>query len=184
MNTLKEKRQLSRELYIKSSKTPTNIVYNPLDENHRYALAYHLRNELLGNLGFIKTSFHKEFRSGECVYLKHVRDHIYIAVYTTIRFHECRYKSKDAIRVTGIYKNSDGVIRPLVKTDRVFRRGKIKDIVNRLTLRIKTVKNCLIVGAQNDSMRMCPRTGCTSPMFLSKKGRWVCSEFCFRSLYK
>lgn len=182
MATLEEKRQRSMELYNKSRKTPSNIVYNPSDENHRYALAYRIRDKLLGKLGFIKTSFHKEFHSGECVYLKHIHKDIYIAVYTTIRFHECREKSKDAIRVVCIYRDNEGTVRPLAKTERVFRRGTIKDIVSRVSKRVEVIEERLGDSKHNGNLRMCPRTGCTAPMFLSKKGRWVCAKFCYRTV--
>lgn len=169
-------REMSRELYNASGKLPTSIVYDPTIEMHRYALAYALRDGLFGH-GFVKHSFHKEFHSRECVYLKPVKPHLYVTVYTTIEFHECRAKDTDAIRVVGIYESTKGSMCPLVKTIRVFRRGKLRDIVARTLERVDEVEAALGSG---DDLKICPRSDCDAPMFLSKKGRWVCGELCFK----
>lgn len=169
------KRERSRELYNTAGKLPFSVVYDPSQELHRYALAYALRDGLFDN-GFVKQSFHKEFHAGECVYLKAVKPHLYVTVYSTIRFHECRAKSTDAIRVVGIYESTRGAMCPLVKTERVFRKGQIKAIVQRTLERVAFVEEVLGSG----QTKVCPRSDCDAPMFLSKKGRWVCAELCFK----
>jgi len=174
-------RERSRELYNTAGKLPFSVVYDPGQELHRYALAYALRDGLFGN-GFVKQSFHKEFHAGECVYLKVVKPHLYVVVYSTICFHECRAKSTDAIRVVGIYESTQGAMCPLVKTERVFRKGKIEAIVQRTLERVAAVEEML--GSDQTSRsgqtKVCPRSDCGAPMFLSKKGRWVCAELCFK----
>jgi hypothetical protein len=104
-----------------------------------------------------------------------------VTVYSTIRFHECRAKSTDAIRVVGIYESTSGAMRPLVKSERVFRRGRIGDIVSRTLQRAAKVAEALGSGDRSvDQTKICPRSDCDAPMFLSKKGRWVCAELCFK----
>ena len=172
---MSDRRARSRELYNTAGRLPTSVKYDPSNELHRYALAYAMRDGLFGN-GFVKQSFHKEFYAGECIYLKPVKPHLYVTVYSTIRFHECRAKDTDAIRVVGIYESSQGSMCPLVKTERVFRKGKIRDIVARTLERVAKVEAVLGSG----DTRSCPRSDCDAPMFLSRKGRWVCAELCFK----
>lgn len=177
------KRERSRELYVTSGRLPTSVTYDPTKELHRYALAYALRDGLFED-GFVKQSFHKEFKSGECIYLKPIKPHVYVTVYSTIRFHECRAKSTDAIRVMGLYETTSGARRPLVKTERVFRKGKISSIVARTLQRVAKVEAALKrgtkKGTKDGDIKICPRSDCDAPMFFSSKGRWVCSELCFK----
>lgn len=173
------KRERSRELYVTSGRLPTSVTYDPAKELHRYALAYALRDGLFED-GFLKQSFHKEFKSGECIYLKPVKPHVYVTVYSTIRFHECRAKSTDAIRVVGLYETTSGARRPLVKTERVFRKGRISSVVARTLERVAKVEAALKGGIKEGKIKICPRSDCDAPMFLSSKGRWVCSELCFK----
>lgn len=141
------------------------------DDTDRKSLAYRLRDALFKS-GFVAHSFHREFKAGECVYLKPLKDNLYVVVFTTIEHHKIRAKAEDAIRVIGIYESRSGAQRPLIKTERVHRTGSIHGIIDRVVERIQRVEAAIL--------RPNPCRSCGAPLFLSKKGNSVCAELCWK----
>lgn len=177
-STLKERRARSRELYNRSRSVDRQKTYDPHVELERYGLAYALRDFLFDN-GFARGSFHKEFGSRECIYVKEVRGkpNLYVVVYSTIQYHECRAKDTDAIRVVGMYETRSGDQRPLLKAEKVYRTGSIHSIVGRLRERIAKVEAKL---GKDDILTRHACPSCGAPRFISKKGNRVCAELCFK----
>ena len=96
-----------------------------------------------------------------------------ILVYTTINkgTNVVRAQGTDAIRVCGIYTNSEGKSKGLTKQTKVYRTGNMEDIGERMVNRMRMAwKSCSThVGCNS----------CGAPMFKSKKGNSVCAEFCW-----
>lgn len=176
--TLAQRRARSRELYNRSRSVDRAKPYDPAVELERYGLAYALRDALFA-WGFARGSFHKEFGSRECIYVKELPGvtNLYVVVYTTIQYHECRAKDTDAIRVVGMYETRGGEQRPLTKTEKVLRTGSIQSIVKRLGERVARVEAKL---TRDDALTRHACPACGAPRFLSKKGNRVCAELCFK----
>jgi len=156
------------------------MVYNPNEQYSRTDLAVKLQCKLLES-GFErdKTLERGPEHIREHVYARKVNADIYVAVYTSCSGHRgiisARNKGKDAIRVTTVYKTKDGRQRGLGKQRRVFRTGKIDDIVERT---VERAREAWKVG-------LSPKTcqACGAPKFVSKQGNHVCAEACWTKNY-
>lgn len=111
---------------------------------------------------------------GEVTYQRIVLPRTWVRVYTTIPLNAraVRPLAKDAIRVCGVWDGGDGRSRGLVKERRVFRVGKIPDIVERTLERAREVWRTL------SKVTRCGR--CRAPTFTSKKGNEVCAALCWQ----
>ena len=102
-----------------------------------------------------------------------------ILVYTSIEGGETRERGKDAIRVCAVRpmtNSTDKKERGIVKTMRVNRVGHIDAIAQRMLGRMRECyrqarRVCLVDSPQCRN--------CGADQFLSKKGNWVCSNFCW-----
>ena len=154
----------------------TNRTYNPGDTHDRLDLAVNLAGRLT-DAGFERDKRLERGPANLCehVYTRMVRDNIVVAVYTSVSGHKgfmtARAKGNDAIRVTTVYMAKDGKQRGLSKQRRVFRTGKIDDIIERT---VERARDAWKVGANPCSCR-----SCGAPKFRSKKGNLVCAEFCW-----
>jgi hypothetical protein len=82
-------------------------------------------------------------------------------------------KGKDAIRIAGLMIDEDGKTVGIVKNKRVNRSGETAGICKRMTERI--VKTYMEL--KNNNEEHCKE--CGSIKFISKKGNYVCSKFCW-----
>ena len=153
------------------------MVYNPNESFSRTDLAVQLKCRLL-ECGFERD---QSFERGpqqirEHVYVRQVKPDIYVAIYTSCSGHKgiisARNKGKDAIRVTTVNKTKAGTQRGLGKQRRVFRTGKIEDIVERT---VERAREAWKTGASP-----CECHVCGAPKFRSKKGNFVCAELCWK----
>ena len=94
-----------------------------------------------------------------------------VVVYTTVVNGAVRNVGKDAIRISGVHKNSQDKWLGLVKNTRVNRTGEIDAIVNRMYERMRSTYGSIMQPANCDK--------CEAPNFISSKGNSVCSEFCW-----
>lgn len=135
-------RERSRELLRRSKSVDRKSRFDRRDELHRYALTNALRDVLFES-GFARASMHKEFASKECVYVKTVAPGLYVAVHTTIRFHECA-PGKTVVRVEAVKESPGGKLEvvPGVATA-VKRRGTLDDIVTRVLAAARDVEGRL-----------------------------------------
>ena len=152
------------------------MTYNPNEQYSRTDLAVKLQCKLL-ECGFKRD---KSFERGpehirEHIYVREVKPSICVVIYTSCSGHRgiisARNKGKDAIRVTTVYKTKDGTGKGLGKQRRVFRTGKISDIIDRT---IERAREAYRVGA---NPAICSQ--CGSPKFRSKKGNLVCADVCW-----
>lgn len=93
-----------------------------------------------------------------------------VVVYTTIVGNSVRQVGKDAIRVCGLYRNSQEKWLGLIKTTRVNRAGTIEGIVDRTYQRMRETYG---------NIRIVKTCKCGAPMFIAKSGKSVCSDFCW-----
>ena len=82
-------------------------------------------------------------------------------------------KGSDAIRIAGIYINSEGKTKGVIKNTRVNRVGEAKNISKRMMIRVAKTVHELKEGNVEDCAQ------CGAPKFISKKGNLVCSEVCW-----
>lgn len=114
--------------------------------------------------------FKEESSSGERVFSRHIKNNIYVVVYTTLKGNAVRGLGQDAIRISGVYRGSERE-RGLVKSVRVNRTGNMNDIVDRMHQRMRQAwKSC-------SSIVRCK--SCNAPTFTSKRGNQVCVELCW-----
>lgn len=107
----------------------------------------------------------------EEVYSLVINRGIRVMVYTTIENGIVRSCGSDAIRVTAVYRGTDGRDRGIAKAEkRVNRTGEIEDIVSRMYLRMREV---WVLGNKAE------RCSCGAPKFVSKAGNLVCAELCW-----
>lgn len=107
----------------------------------------------------------------EEVYSLVINRGIRVCVYTTIENGIVRSCGSDAIRVTAVYRGTDGRDRGVAKADsRVNRTGNLEDIVGRMYLRMREV---WVLGNKAE------RCSCGAPKFVSKAGNLVCAEICW-----
>lgn len=141
-------------------------VYNPESIDDRRLLGTELINLLQ------EKRFQEEESTGERIFSFAVNERTRVMIYTTVVGLQARAKDKDAIRVAGVYKsNRDEQDRGLIKVARVYRTGKIGDIVER------TIGRAREVWKRLHAVEKCSQ--CGAPMFISKKGNPVCSEICW-----
>jgi hypothetical protein len=144
------------------------IKYNSNHISDQMFLATKIIDKL-DNCGFIESDTDYEER----VFHRFLPDaNLKVVVYTTITGNFTRDIGTDAIRVCGLYKNSKGRWFGLVKATRVNRVGTMDGIVDRMYQRMREV----YVGLLNASSKC---KSCGSRNFLSSKGNYVCSEFCW-----
>lgn len=148
-------------------------TYDPQAQLHREALAGFILSSL-HEAGFSEVTKHGSFVK-EMVFEREVKDNIWVKVYTTVCEDEgrisVRMKDKDAIRVIGVYRSSEGKERGIIRAKRrVFRVGKVEDIPERMLERMREVWRLCMVP---ESCK------CGAPKFKSKKGNEVCADLCW-----
>lgn len=142
------------------------LSYNPDDTRHRRFLAGRILNKLK-ECGFTEDTSAK----GERTFFREIPNtNKKVVVYTTIVKDSVREVGKDAIRICGVYVNSEDKVLGLVKNKRVNRTGDIDGIVERMYQRMRETYGRIM---------NVDRCGCGVPKFLSKNGNFVCSEFCW-----
>ncbi len=82
-------------------------------------------------------------------------------------------KGKDAIRVAGLMINKEGKTVGIVKNKRINRVGEASAMCKRMAERITKT----FLELKNKRVEHCPK--CGSIKFMSKKGNYVCSKFCW-----
>ena len=102
-----------------------------------------------------------------------------VLVYTRIVNGQTRERGRDAIRVCAVRpmtNSAEKTERGIVKSTRVNRVGTIESINRRMLGRMREVyKQARIVCVkQNPTCQ-----DCGADQFLSKRGNWVCSNFCW-----
>tara|TARA_B100001094_G_scaffold322773_1_gene372600 strand:- start:9 stop:467 length:459 start_codon:yes stop_codon:yes gene_type:complete len=128
----------------------------------------------LADAGFDEVSFKG---TNERVFARSCHDtDARVLVYTSIEGGETRGRGKDAIRVCAVRPMTDKKERGIVKTMRVNRVGQIDAIAERMLGRMRKAyvqarKVCLVDSPSCNK--------CGAVQFLSKKGNWVCSNFCW-----
>lgn len=141
--------------------------YNPQDISDRRALAEAILIKL-SECGFTEDTQAK----GEKVFYRMVPNtDRKVVVYTTIVGRSVRAVGRDAIRISGVHKNSKDNWLGLVKNTRVNRAGTIESIVERMYSRMRETYGKI--------MKEPMACHCGAPKFISKKGNHVCSEFCW-----
>ena len=150
------------------------MIYNASDMYHRNKLATDLI-VILGKHGFIRDREmeNNKSRFAEIVLSKQIKPGIKVLIFTSCSQHngifEARMKGNDAIRVAAVRLN--GRYRQgLIKNARVHRTGKINEIIARV---LQRAKKASIKAGSPDKCK------CGAPLFLSKKGNMVCSDFCW-----
>ena len=98
-----------------------------------------------------------------------------VLVYTSIVDGHTRGCGKDAIRVCAIRPMTGGLSRGIVKTTRVNRVGKIDAICNRMLTRMREA-----YSRARAACKTANQCQCGADQFLSRRGNWVCSSFCWR----
>lgn len=117
--------------------------------------------------------------NSEIVYAKPLKSNRrkMVAVYTSCNqvggAFSLKKKGKDAIRIAGLMIDKEGKTVGIVKNKRVNRTGLASDICKRMTERI--AKTFLELKSKDE--QRCP--ACGSIKFISKKGNYVCSKFCW-----
>jgi hypothetical protein len=153
------------------------MAYNPLDSKSRQTLQAKVIMTL-ADAGFNEVSFEG---TNERVFARDVHDtDARVLVYTSIVNGKTREVGRDAIRVCAVRpmtNSTDKTERGIVKTMRVNRVGKVDAITERMLERMRK--------AYGQARKVCLKTSqscksCGSDQFLSKKGNWVCSSFCWR----
>lgn len=144
------------------------MQYDPGNKNHRESLAQSVISKL-NECGFEEV----DNPGGERVFQIGVKGkpNTKVMVYTTVVGNTVRSVGKDAIRISGVYTNSQGKSLGLVRQKRVYRTGEIDEIVDRMYRRMREAYKRVM------SNSVC--RDCGSPKFLSSKGNEVCSEFCW-----
>lgn len=116
----------------------------------------------------------QEDRGSERVFARPVGRGVEVWVYTSVGTSGLvRARGADAIRVVALYRNTQGVLRPLCKAEkRVNRVGNIRDIVARTHERMREVWRLTAYT------ECCEK--CGAPLFRSKSGNMVCAEICWK----
>ncbi len=150
----------------------TERKYNPDSEDDRRELASLLLSRLEGR-GYKQR---KTPAGVEVQYAKMCGPNIQVRVYTTIVQDRggpiARALAKDAIRCSIVFKQTKGGgERGLASETRVFRVGKIDDIVARVLDRGYELQQRI------PALDRCKQ--CSCPTFVSGKGNVVCADLCW-----
>ena len=154
----------------------TNTKYSPESQSDRLTLG----DKLIGNLMANFMLPYNIAGTEELVFKKDGFENTQVSLlcYTSVAKnsygeYEARRIGEDAIRVVGVYQASDSYTRYLARAhSRVNRTGTIEGIVERTLTRIEEVSRMC------ESPPCCPN--CGAPAFLSKAGREVCAELCWK----
>jgi hypothetical protein len=144
------------------------MKYNPRNQDHRKLLADNIKDKLK-ECGFEQ----EQVDCGELIFSRKVDStDRKVLVFSSIgkKSNMVRLVGSDAIRISAI----DGEERGVVKNKRVNRTGEVDEIIDRMYQRMRsTYKEAL----DSHSIKC---KSCGANTFLSKAGRRVCVDICWR----